>query len=195
MNPPPPPNKLVPRCLTCCQVQPHSKSYGRLRARFEHVSGIGISIFRHYWSQWPRGLRRRSASARLLGLRVRIPPVTWIFVTCECCVLSGRGFCVGLITYPEESYRAWCVWVWLWSLDNQEVLAHLGLLHYGGKKKLQTLIAKSPNCVVVWKGRSKPTAWTSPHLPRLSPFDTKTFDFLFATLLVCYSPTFHLHAM
>ena len=23
----------------------------------------------------------------------------------ECCVLSGRGLCVGLITHPEESYR------------------------------------------------------------------------------------------
>jgi hypothetical protein len=28
---------------------------------------------------------------------------------CECCVLSGRGLCVGLITRPEESYRVWCV--------------------------------------------------------------------------------------
>jgi len=29
-------------------------------------------------------------------------------VSCECCVLSGTGFCVGLITRPEESYRMWC---------------------------------------------------------------------------------------
>jgi hypothetical protein len=29
-------------------------------------------------------------------------------VSCECCVLSGRGLCVGLITRPEESYRVWC---------------------------------------------------------------------------------------
>jgi len=28
-------------------------------------------------------------------------------VFCEGCVLSGRGFCVGLITRPEESYRLW----------------------------------------------------------------------------------------
>jgi len=28
---------------------------------------------------------------------------------CECCVLSGRGLCDGLITRPEESYRLWCV--------------------------------------------------------------------------------------
>jgi len=25
-------------------------------------------------------------------------------VCCECCVLSGRGLCDGLITRPEESY-------------------------------------------------------------------------------------------
>ena len=28
---------------------------------------------------------------------------------CECCVLSGRGLCDGLITRPEESYRLWRV--------------------------------------------------------------------------------------
>ena len=30
-------------------------------------------------------------------------------VCCDCCVLSGRGLCDGLITRPEESYRLWCV--------------------------------------------------------------------------------------
>ena len=46
-------------------------------------------------SQWPRGLRRRSAAARLLRSWVRIPPVAWMFVCCECCVQradhSSRG--------------------------------------------------------------------------------------------------------
>ena len=60
-------------------------------------------------SQWPRSLRRRSAAARLLRLWVRIPPGAWMFVCCECCVLSGRGLCDELITHPEESYRLWCV--------------------------------------------------------------------------------------
>ena len=60
-------------------------------------------------SRWPRGLRRRSAAARLLRLWVRIPPGAWIFVCCECFVLSGRGLCDELITRPEESYRLWCV--------------------------------------------------------------------------------------
>ena len=60
-------------------------------------------------SQWPRGLRRRSLAARLLRLWVRIPPGVWIFVCCECCVLSGRGLCDGLIIRSEESYRMWRV--------------------------------------------------------------------------------------
>jgi len=32
-----------------------------------------------------------------------------MFVYYECCVLSGRGLCDGLITRPEESYRLWRV--------------------------------------------------------------------------------------
>jgi hypothetical protein len=38
-------------------------------------------------SQWPRGMS----------------------VTCQCCVLLGRGLCVGLIPPPEQPYRVWCV--------------------------------------------------------------------------------------
>ena len=33
----------------------------------------------------------------------------WTSVCFECCVLSGGGLCVGLITRPEESYQVWCV--------------------------------------------------------------------------------------
>ena len=54
-------------------------------------------------------LRRRSGAARLLRSWVRIPPGAWMFVCCECSVLSGRGLCGELITRPEESYRLWCV--------------------------------------------------------------------------------------
>jgi hypothetical protein len=60
-------------------------------------------------SQWPCSLRRGSAAARLLGLWVRIPLGTRMSVCRECCVLSGRGLCVGLITHPEESYQVWRV--------------------------------------------------------------------------------------
>ena len=38
-----------------------------------------------------------------------IPPGAWIFVCCECHLLSGRGLCDELITRPEESYPLCCV--------------------------------------------------------------------------------------
>jgi len=59
--------------------------------------------------QWSRGLRRSSATARLLRLWVRLRPEAWIFFCCACYVLSGRGLCDELIPRPEESYRVWCV--------------------------------------------------------------------------------------
>jgi hypothetical protein len=31
-----------------------------------------------------------------------------VSVSCECCVLSARDLCIGLITRPEESYRVFC---------------------------------------------------------------------------------------
>ena len=54
----------------------------------------------------------RSAAARQLRLWVRTPPGAWMFVCCECWVMSGRGLCDELITRPEESCRLWCVVVW-----------------------------------------------------------------------------------
>jgi len=59
--------------------------------------------------QWPHSLRCRPSAARLLRSWVRFPPEAWMFVCCECCVLSGRGLCDEMITRPEESYRLWCV--------------------------------------------------------------------------------------
>ena len=82
------------------------------RARFILIAKLIISCdYEENWgrSQWQRGLRSGSAAARLLRVRVRIPPEAWMFVCCECCVLLGRGHCVGLITRLEESYRLWCV--------------------------------------------------------------------------------------
>ena len=48
-------------------------------------------------------------AAHLLRSWVQIPPGAWIFVCCECRVLSGKGLCDELITRPEESYRLCCV--------------------------------------------------------------------------------------
>jgi len=51
----------------------------------------------------------RPQAAHLLRSWVRIPPGAWMFVCCECRVLSGRGLCEELITRPEESYRLCCI--------------------------------------------------------------------------------------
>ena len=51
----------------------------------------------------------RYKACLLSRLWFRILPGTWMFVCCECFVLSGRGLCFGLITRPEESYRLCCV--------------------------------------------------------------------------------------
>jgi len=45
---------------------------------------------------------------RLLAGTAGSNPAKDMTVSCECCVLSGRGLCDGLITRTEESYRLWC---------------------------------------------------------------------------------------
>jgi hypothetical protein len=59
------------------------------------------------YSSGPEVARSKAwaGGARLLRLWVRILLGTWMSVSCERCVLSGRGLCIGLITRPEESYR------------------------------------------------------------------------------------------
>jgi hypothetical protein len=42
-------------------------------------------------TQRPRGLRLKSAAARLLRLWVRIPPEAWMSVCCECWVVRERS--------------------------------------------------------------------------------------------------------
>ena len=92
------------------------------RALMKLISYVGMQVYNELGktgkevfyillcrSQWPRGLRRRSAAARLLRSWVWIPPGAWIFVCCERRVLSGRGLCDELIIRPEESYWMRCV--------------------------------------------------------------------------------------
>jgi len=64
-----------------------------------------------YSGSMPVAARRRCAPDQLLRFLVRIKTVAWISVSCECCVLSGRGLCGVLNTRTEESYRLWCVLV------------------------------------------------------------------------------------
>ena len=70
---------------------------------------LGAHHFLHVSRIRVKSLTLRPAAAHLLRSWVPIPPGTWIFVCCECRVLSGRGLCDELITRPEESYRLWCV--------------------------------------------------------------------------------------
>jgi len=50
------------------------------------AAGCGNVAVTQCRSQWPRGLGRRSAAARSLGLWVRIPQGAWIsFVSVVCC--------------------------------------------------------------------------------------------------------------
>ena len=57
--------------------------------------------------QWPRCLQERVCGRSIAGIVFSNPAGSWISVCCECCVLSGRGLCVGPITRPEAFYRMW----------------------------------------------------------------------------------------
>jgi hypothetical protein len=52
-------------------------------------------------SKWPRGLRRSSAAAVLLGLQVRIPPGHGYLSLVCALVLRSRCLCIGPITRLE----------------------------------------------------------------------------------------------
>jgi len=64
-------------------------------------------------------------------------------VSCECCVLSGRGLRDELITRPEESYRAGFLFVCV--LENLRRPWHTG-----------GCVAKNKHAFMVWNGRSLP---------------------------------------
>jgi len=87
-------------CNDCFVIFPIPFTAGVVRVLVQDILFISRS-------QWPRGLRRESLAARFLELWFRIIPRTWMSVSCDSCVLSGRDVCDGLIIHPGESY---CVW-------------------------------------------------------------------------------------
>jgi hypothetical protein len=95
-----------------------------------YITEVSTRIIQMCQSQWQRGLRRGSAAARLLEFWIRIPPGARTSFSCDCCLLSCRGPCLGLITRPQEFYRLYCAWVWSWNLDNGEAMAHWGRKTY-----------------------------------------------------------------
>jgi hypothetical protein len=68
-----------------------------------------LSVCQINRSQWPRGLRRSFAAARLLGLRVRIPLRARMFVAHAVCSVDS-GICDKMLTHSEGFYRV-CVCV------------------------------------------------------------------------------------
>jgi hypothetical protein len=88
------------RSVACSRDEGFLQSFSILSFLFSLE--LNESNYKFCRSQWPRGLRRRSAAAWLLGSRVRIPFGAWMFVVLSC---VGRGLCDGLITRPEGSYR------------------------------------------------------------------------------------------
>ena len=91
------------------RVSLSTPSFLSLLATNQHRQTYYRTNQRNCRSQWPHGLRRRPATARLLRLWVQIPLEAWTSVYCECCVSSGRGPCDGPITRPEESYQLWFI--------------------------------------------------------------------------------------
>ena len=60
------------------------------------IAGLVVEILIDFCpAQWPRGIRSRCAAARLLGLRVRIPPGARTSLSCACCLLSCRVLALG----------------------------------------------------------------------------------------------------
>jgi len=57
----------------------------------------------------------------LAGFAGSNPAGAWMFVSCECCVLSGRGVCNGPICRQEESYRCVCVCVFVCVMECNHV--------------------------------------------------------------------------
>jgi hypothetical protein len=111
----PPLVPLLPDRVSICLRSIYPLEYMYEVVSFLHVYRLDFCMHFLYpilatcRSQWLGDLTCRSATARLLGLWVRIPPLAWMSFCCDCRVLSGRGLCDELITRPEKSYRLCCV--------------------------------------------------------------------------------------
>ena len=91
---------------------------------------------------------------------VLIPPGAWIFVCCECCVLSGRVLCDGVITRPEGVLPTVVRrYVWSRNLKNEVAVASVGPQRHREKEnKHKTACAlMHPHCQPV--ARTVLTVW------------------------------------
>ena len=94
-------------------------------------------------------------------------------VCCECCVLSVRGLWVGLITRPE-----FCR-LWSRRLDNEEALAHYGLLRH--VKEIIVMVLLWPCEIVLHRHVTSP--------------QTLAISFFSTSLLIFYSIFYPKHVL
>jgi hypothetical protein len=77
-------------CVVCCTVKAKEQA-GTVKRKKE--------------------VRKKYKERKREELQEKIPPETWISVSCRCCVLPDRVLCDGPIFLPEKSNRLWCVTV------------------------------------------------------------------------------------
>ena len=92
-------------------IEIKEKKLHRLKLIIISNSTLLIETMKYFCcpSRWLCGLRRRTISARFLGLWVQIPPGAWMcffFMNAVCC--TGTALCDGPIPRVGESYRV-CV--------------------------------------------------------------------------------------
>ena len=112
--------------LQASQYLPSSVFPSRALGRIKQYKILFFSQWHQCRSQWPRGLGRRSAAARLLKLWVRIPPGHWCFpvvsvVFCQSSLRRADHSSRGVLTTVVRR----CVWSR--NFLNDEVLAHWGV--------------------------------------------------------------------
>ena len=108
--------KFIPEYVTSYTIRPfpsqkehwNSKHIIQYQKAFNFIS-ICVGKFLHSRAQWPNGFKARVCGRPLSGNAGSNPAEALMSVSCECCVLSGRGLCDGPIPRPEESYWLCCV--------------------------------------------------------------------------------------
>jgi len=80
----------------------------------------------------------------LAGILDSNPAGSWMYTSCDYCLSSGRGICVGLITRPEKSYRVGVSACQSEASIMRRPWPNRGLLWHGKKKEAM--------CLVNWRG-------------------------------------------
>ena len=98
-----------------------------------------------YWiagrSRWPRGLWRSTAAARLLRLRVRMPPRAWMSVSLSVVCCAGRGLCEGADPSSTGVLPSVCVSVSVIRCNNNPL--HLQWVGRSRQSKKEELVSSA----------------------------------------------------